>query len=84
MCVVKGNDERSLIMKLVTEGLPHQWSMELHEYTWAGLQKTWNLSPNHGARDKSFQGPKEWFGSKPVITFCTVMFLSGLNFADFT
>lgn len=33
MCVVKENDERSLIMKLVTEGLPRQWRMVLHEYT---------------------------------------------------
>lgn len=33
MCVVKENDERSLIMKLVMEGLPRQWSTELHEYT---------------------------------------------------
>lgn len=53
-------------------------------HMWAGLRKPWIFSPNHGARVKSFQGPKEWFGSKSVITFYTAMFLSGLNFAGFT
>lgn len=30
---MKEDDERSLIVKLVTEGLPHQWNMQLHVYT---------------------------------------------------